>query len=188
MTILYSEFIDGEFITKRDRVVVLDIGGSNVNRSYSAIFADPKISYLTAHSSPSEGVDNVLQGLYRITRPDGSVDIVISGQMVQHCEFFWLAFKEMVRVLKDDGFLFLIAPSSGTLTAIPSTATASIRIPTRPSPGTRTATSRNFGATSGDLGTIWLVCSASICPLQRDEQLADGRSYFPWRYLAGRSG
>ena len=33
--------------------------------------------------------------------------------MLEHCEFFWRAFEEVIRVVKDDGFVFLIAPSAG---------------------------------------------------------------------------
>jgi len=119
MAILYNEFIDGKFITGRDRVVVLDIGGANVNGSYGEIFTNPKISYLAADLAPNEGVDIVLHDPYRIPLPDGTFDIVISGQTFEHCEFFWLAFREMVRVVKDDGFVFLIAPSSGPIHRYP---------------------------------------------------------------------
>ena len=101
MSILYNEFIDGEFITGRDRVVVLDIDGANVNGSYGEIFTNPKISYLAASMAPNEGVDIVLHDPYRIPIPDGTFDIVISGQTFEHCEFFWLAFPEMVRVVED---------------------------------------------------------------------------------------
>jgi predicted O-methyltransferase YrrM len=47
------------------------------------------------------------------------VDIVLSGQMMEHCEFFWLAFAEMIRVLKPDGILFVIVPSAGPIHRYP---------------------------------------------------------------------
>jgi predicted O-methyltransferase YrrM len=119
MRVLYNEFIDREYLTGRGRVVVLDIGGANVNGSYREIFTDQKISYLVADLTPTDGVDIVLHDPYRIPVPDGSFDIVISGQTFEHCEFFWLAFREMVRVVKDDGFVFLIAPSSGPIHRYP---------------------------------------------------------------------
>jgi SAM-dependent methyltransferase len=119
MFTLYNEFIDGEFIARRDRAVVLDIGGINVNGSYREIFANQKISYIAADLTPTEGVDIVLQDPYRIPVPDGTFDIVLSGQTFEHCEFFWLAFQEMVRVVKHDGFVFLIAPSSGPIHRYP---------------------------------------------------------------------
>jgi len=33
--------------------------------------------------------------------------------MFEHVEFFWLTWLQMVRVLKSNGFIFLIAPSRG---------------------------------------------------------------------------
>jgi SAM-dependent methyltransferase len=56
---------------------------------------------------------------YRLPLESGSVDVVVSGQMLEHCEFFWLAFAEMMRVLKPDGLLFLIAPSAGPIHRYP---------------------------------------------------------------------
>jgi SAM-dependent methyltransferase len=40
-----------------------------------------------------------------------SFDVVISGQAFEHTEFFWITMSEMVRVLKKDGLLCIIAPS-----------------------------------------------------------------------------
>src|SRR5262249_22005563 len=42
-----------------------------------------------------------------------SVDVVISGQALEHIEYFWITFLDMVRVLKRGGKMFLIAPSRG---------------------------------------------------------------------------
>jgi hypothetical protein len=98
---------------------VLDVGAADVNGSYRSIFANPKIHYVGADLAAAEGVDIVLDDPYRIPRLDGSFDVVISGQMLEHCEFFWLAFQEMVRLVKEDGFIFLIAPSSGPIHRYP---------------------------------------------------------------------
>jgi hypothetical protein len=106
-------------LSARDGVVVLDIGGANVNGSYRDVFAGPQYRYRAADISAGEGVDIVLDDPYRIPLPDASVDIVLSGQMLEHCEFFWLAFQEMVRLLKPDGFIFLIAPSAGPIHRYP---------------------------------------------------------------------
>src|SRR5439155_25218212 len=35
--------------------------------------------------------------------------------MLEHCEMFWRAFREMLRIVSDDGFLVLIAPSAGPI-------------------------------------------------------------------------
>lgn len=97
---------------------VLDIGGADINGSYRCLFPPPLFRYQTA-DLVAEGVDIRLEDPYRIPLPTSSVDIVISGQMLEHCEFFWLAFQEMVRLVKPDGLIFLIAPSAGPIHRYP---------------------------------------------------------------------
>jgi SAM-dependent methyltransferase len=99
--------------------VVVDVGGADVNGGYRPIFDDPRYRYLTVDLAAGEGVDVVLDDPYRLPFADGSVDVVLSGQMLEHCEFFWLTFAEMMRVLKPDGYLFLIAPSAGPIHEYP---------------------------------------------------------------------
>lgn len=99
-------------------VRVLDVGGADVNGSYREIFSNPAFVYQTADIA-TEGVDISLADPYHLPLPDASVDILLSGQMLEHCERFWLAFQEMVRVMQPAGFLFLIAPSAGPIHRYP---------------------------------------------------------------------
>jgi SAM-dependent methyltransferase len=99
--------------------LVVDVGGADVNGGYRPIFDDPRYRYLTVDLAAGEGVDVVLDDPYRLPFADGSVDVVLSGQMLEHCEFFWLTFAEMMRVLKPEGYLFLIAPSAGPIHEYP---------------------------------------------------------------------
>jgi len=99
--------------------IVLDVGGADVNGGYRPLFSHPRYRYLTVDLAPGEGVDIVLDDPYRLPLEDASVDIVLSGQMLEHCEFFWLSFAEMMRVLKPGGLLFLIAPSAGPIHQYP---------------------------------------------------------------------
>lgn len=111
----YRRYVAGDFIDTRPSLDVLDVGAADVNGSYRVIFSDPKIRYVGADMSAGEGVDVVLDDPYRLPFPAQSFDVVLSGQMLEHCEFFWESFREMVRVLKPDGVLFLIAPSAGAI-------------------------------------------------------------------------
>lgn len=115
----YARYLHADFLRARDEVVVLDVGGADVNGGYRQIFADPRFRYLTVDLAEGAGVDIVLDDPYRLPLEDGSVDIVLSGQMLEHCELFWLTFAEMMRVLKSDGYLFLIAPSAGPIHRYP---------------------------------------------------------------------
>lgn len=115
----YRRYICANPLFARDSVVVLDVGGADINGGYRDVFTDPRYQYLTADLAAGTGVDIVLEDPYRLPLQDGSVDIVLSGQMLEHCEFFWLTFAEMMRVLKPGGFLFLIAPSAGPIHRYP---------------------------------------------------------------------
>lgn len=114
----YDRFIRPAGYELRQAVQVLDVGGAEVNGTYRAIFSAPAFTYLTADIVP-EGVDIPLSDPYRIPLPDESVDILVSGQMLEHCEYFWQSFCEMVRLMKPDGCLLLIAPSAGPIHRYP---------------------------------------------------------------------
>jgi len=111
----YQLYIEGSDLEKRASLKVLDVGGADVNGSYSDIFNGKNVDYLGSDLTPGPGVSIVLEDPNKLPLPDASIDIVISGQMLEHCEFFWLTFAEMVRVVKEDGFIFLIAPSGGPI-------------------------------------------------------------------------
>lgn len=115
----HARYLPPEVLRTRGEMVVLDVGGADVNGGYREVFASPQFCYKTVDLAEGKGVDIVLDDPYRFPLEDGSVDLVLSGQMLEHCEFFWLTFSEMMRVLKPDGFLFLIAPSAGPIHQYP---------------------------------------------------------------------
>tara|TARA_B100000929_G_C15508081_1_gene419417 strand:- start:2401 stop:3774 length:1374 start_codon:yes stop_codon:yes gene_type:complete len=112
MASCFRRYIGDEQLSQAECLKVLDIGGANVNGSYRDIIEGYNLSYLAADIADGEGIDVHMVDPYKIPLGDGSIDIVISGQAFEHVEFFWLLFEEIVRVVKDDGFIFLIAPSS----------------------------------------------------------------------------
>ena len=58
-------------------------------------------------------VDIVPDDPWKFPIDNDTYDAVISGQMLEHNEFFWLTFLEMARVLKTGGLMIHIAPSRG---------------------------------------------------------------------------
>ena len=44
---------------------------------------------------------------------DNSYDVIISGQLFEHLEFFWITMSEIERILKPGGICCIIAPSGG---------------------------------------------------------------------------
>src|SRR5271165_374619 len=115
----YGSYVANGPLEGQAEAVVLDVGSSDVNGSYREVFAKPPFRYIGADMAPGPGVDIVLSDPYNLPLAGASVDIVISGQTFEHCEFFWLLFDEMVRVLRPEGLIFLIAPSSGPIHRYP---------------------------------------------------------------------
>lgn len=114
-----STYADDEFFAVRESVSVLELGSADHNGSCRSLLRAPKLIYIGVDRKPGPGVDITLSDPYQLPFETASMDLVVSGQMLEHCEFFWLMFREMVRVLKPDGYLFLIAPSSGPMHRYP---------------------------------------------------------------------
>lgn len=119
MRICFDRFIATAPYFVEENVVVVDVGGADVNGGYKNVFSDPKFHYMTVDLSEGQGVDIVLEDPYRLPFADNSVDVVLSGQMLEHCEFFWLSFAEMMRIVKPTGHMILIAPSAGPIHRYP---------------------------------------------------------------------
>jgi len=91
---------------------VLDAGSYDVNGSYRGLFTSSKFQYTGLDVESGPNVDIVLKNPYNWEIvPSDSFDVVISGQMLEHAEFFWITVQEMVRVLKKNGLLCIIAPN-----------------------------------------------------------------------------
>lgn len=93
--------------------IILDVGGRGLtsDRSYRSLFPDTK--YLVADIEPGEGVTHVMSGPYTLPFIDNYFDLVVSGQMLEHCSNPFRSVREMKRVLKWGGYIVLIAPSAG---------------------------------------------------------------------------
>ncbi len=98
---------------------VVEIGSCDFNGGYRPIFERLNVAYTGVDMSEGPGVDLVLSDPYALPFETGSVDLVVSGQMLEHCEYFWLAFQEMARILAPTGYLVLIAPSGGPIHRYP---------------------------------------------------------------------
>jgi SAM-dependent methyltransferase len=98
---------------------IIDIGAQDVCGSYSEIFDKNSCDYIGVDMAPGKGVDLVINDPYHIPVEDGYADCVISGQMLEHNEFFWLTFQEKIRIVNNTGFVFMIAPSRGQIHRFP---------------------------------------------------------------------
>ena len=90
---------------------VLDVGSYDVNGSHRAMFDASTFAYTGLDVSAGPNVDVVLESPYDWSAlPTDSYHVVISGQALEHIEFFWETMAQMSRVLKHDGLLCVIVP------------------------------------------------------------------------------
>ena len=106
-------FVDN-YVSKinKSEIRVLDVGSYDVNGSYKHLFNEQKYNYTGLDMEDGPNVDIVLRNPYDWSAIEtDSFDVVISGQVFEHAEFFWITMDEMTRVLKQDGLLCLILPN-----------------------------------------------------------------------------
>lgn len=97
---------------------VVDLGSYDVNGSYRKLLPEG-VQYVGCDLEEGPGVDLVLEEPYSLPLQDSSVDVVLSGQMLEHCPHCWRIFTEVARILKPGGLAFMIAPSAGPVHRYP---------------------------------------------------------------------
>lgn len=110
-----ARFRDEHLSARADEpLTVFDLGSTEMGACYRPIFDNPKWTYTGADLSPGPNVDVVLAHPYhwREVR-SASVDVLISGQVLEHVEYPWITMLEISRVLKPGGLACIIVPSGG---------------------------------------------------------------------------
>ena len=62
---------------------------------------------------PDISVNIIIKPTQRLPFEDNSVDLVVSTSCFEHDPCFWLTFKEMTRIVKPEGFIYVNAPTRG---------------------------------------------------------------------------
>jgi len=111
-SLLRMKWFTETYLQKNKDYKVLDVGSYGVNGTYRDLFPRERFQYTGLDISPGPNVDFVPNDIYNWTElQDDQFDVIISGQAFEHVEFFWLTMQEIVRVLKKDGLLCIIAPN-----------------------------------------------------------------------------
>jgi SAM-dependent methyltransferase len=92
---------------------VVDIGGQDVNGSLRKYFIEKEMKYICVDIEKHNSVDIVINPGDKLPFEDGTIDIVISTSCFEHDPLFWLTFKEMTRIIKMDGYIYINAPTNG---------------------------------------------------------------------------
>jgi SAM-dependent methyltransferase len=65
------------------------------------------------------GVDLVVKPAEKLPFDDNSFDLVVATSVFEHDPAFWKTLREMARVVREDGVLFISAPSNGMVHRFP---------------------------------------------------------------------
>ena len=106
------------YLANKKNLKIVDFGSYNVNGDVRDFFSKDH-NYIGVDISEGPNVDIVMKDPYKIPLEDNSSDIVISTSTFEHSEMFWLAFNEIMRILKPNGLFYMNAPSNGPYHAWP---------------------------------------------------------------------
>ena len=98
---------------------VLDVGGQNYNGSLRNSFEILGMHFTSLDIQEHESVDVVMQPGKAFPFENQTFDLVISTSCFEHDPCFWMTFKEMCRVVKKSGYIYVNAPSNGVYHAFP---------------------------------------------------------------------
>jgi SAM-dependent methyltransferase len=93
---------------------ICDDGGlhNQPSKSYRLLFG-PLVYYVVCDIVDHPSVDVVKPDPFTLPFEDSFFDLVVSGQMLEHCQNPFRAVAEMKRVLKIGGHIAIIVPSAG---------------------------------------------------------------------------
>lgn len=103
----------------KNEMVVLDVGGLNVNGTLRNIFENIGCKFISLDIQEDRSVDIAVKQFDSFPFQDNYFDIVISTSCFEHDAMFWITFREMSRVVKSGGYLYTNVPSAGPYHAYP---------------------------------------------------------------------
>ena len=107
------------YLKKFSNPQIIDFGGASIANKKSALdllkkYENVNFDYKSVDITEGNNVDIVLADPYSIKEIEPeSVDIIISTSTVEHVEFFWVSFLEILKILIPNGIFYMNAPSNG---------------------------------------------------------------------------
>jgi SAM-dependent methyltransferase len=97
--------------------LVLEVGGRNIGGSdkgtLQPVTEQYGMKYICLDMEAAPSVTLVCQPGEKFPLADASVDMIVSTSCFEHDSCFWMTFREMTRVLKKDGYIYVNAPANG---------------------------------------------------------------------------
>lgn len=101
-----------------DNARILELGSLDVNGSLRQ-FAPEHCSYTGVDLEPGKSVDLVVESGKPLPFGDGEFDLILASSVFEHDSAFWTTFLDLARLLREDGYLYINAPSNGAVHRYP---------------------------------------------------------------------
>lgn len=115
-SMMKMEYFKNTYLDPSAKLKILDIGAFDKtgNFNYGRILNEENWTYNGLDLQAGNNVDIVIKDPYNWEElQENSYDVVVSGQTLEHAEFFWITMQEIKRILKPGGLCCIIVPSSG---------------------------------------------------------------------------
>jgi SAM-dependent methyltransferase len=99
--------------------LVVDLGGQDVNGSLRQSFQSRGMKFVCVDMQAHPSVDVVVKPGEKLPFETNSVDFIVSTSCFEHDPCFWLTFREMCRIIKPEGFIYVNAPAGGVYHGFP---------------------------------------------------------------------
>lgn len=83
-----------------------------MNGSLRDLFEKKDMKYICVDMEQHPSVDIVVPPGQRLPFEDGSVDLIISTSCFEHDPCFWITIREMSRIVKQGGYIYVNAPNT----------------------------------------------------------------------------
>ena len=113
---LKMEYFKETYLNPNDNLKILDVGSFDKtgDYNYGMVLNEKNWTYHGLDLKEGNNVDIIVENPYDWQEIESeSYDVVITGQALEHIEFFWPTLEQMNRVLKPGGFCCIIVPSAG---------------------------------------------------------------------------
>lgn len=111
-----GKFFENYFVEGRNQI--LEIGAYDVNGTLR-LKKPMGSNWIGVDIENGPGVDLVINPAEAFPFEDNSFDLVVATSVFEHDPAFWKTLREMARVVKNDGALFISAPSNGLVHRFP---------------------------------------------------------------------
>lgn len=100
-------------------MLVLDIGGRSINGGAREVFEAAGCKFTAMDIAPDPSIDVVVTPGDRFPFSDAAFDLVIATSTFEHDPEFWMTIREMARVTRLSGHIYVNSPSKGPHHAAP---------------------------------------------------------------------